>query len=58
MLRLSEIAAKIMDLYMDSQYFRHHMAKQMLNANISPFIALDMNVGNLYGWAVEIWSSL
>ena len=58
MLWLSEIAAKIMDLYMDSQYARHHTAKQMLNANISPFIAFDMNVGNLYGWAVEIWRNL
>ena len=50
MLRLSEIAAKVMmDLYMDSQYVRHHMAKQMLNANISPFIVFDMNAGNLHG---------
>ena len=58
MLRLSEIAAKIMDLYMDSQHVRHHMAKQMLNANISPFIVFDMSAGNLYGWAVEIRSNL
>ena len=49
MLRLSEIAAKIMDLYTDSQYVRHHMAKQMLNANISPSIVIDINVGYVYG---------
>ena len=58
MLRLSEIATKIMDLYMDSQCVHHHIAKQMLNANISPFIVFDMSAGNLYGWTVEIWSNL
>ena len=58
MLRLSEIAAKTMDLYMDSQYIRHYMAKQMLNANISSFIVFDMNAGNSYEWSVEIWSNL
>ena len=41
MLPSSEIAAKVlMDLYMDSQYVCRHMAKQMLHANISPFIVL------------------
>ena len=49
MLRLSEIVAKIMDQYMDSQYVCHHMAKKMPNANISPFIVFDMSAGNLYG---------
>ena len=34
---------------MDSQYIRHHMAKQMLNANISPSIFIDMNVEYVYG---------
>ena len=49
LLRLFEIVAKVMDLYVDSQYVRHHMAKQMLNANISPSIVFGMSAGNVYG---------
>ena len=40
MLQLSEIAAKVMDLCMDSQYVHYYMAKQMLNANLGSFIVL------------------
>ena len=49
MLWLFEIVGKVIDLYMDSQNVRHHMAKQMLNANISPSIVIDMNVDYVYG---------
>ena len=49
MLWLFEIVSKVIDLYVDSQYVCHHMAKQMLNANISPSIVIDMNVDYAYG---------
>ena len=41
--------SKVIDLYMDSQYVRYFVAKQMLNANISHSIIIEMNVGNVYG---------
>ena len=38
-----EIVGKVVDLYMDFQYVRHHMAKKIINTNISPSIVIDMN---------------
>ena len=46
---LFEIVGKVVDLYMESQYVRHHMAKKIINANISPSIAIDINVDYVYG---------
>ena len=45
---LFEIVGEVVDLYMEFQYVRHHMAKK-INANISPSIVIDMNVDYVYG---------
>ena len=50
--------SKVIGLYMESQYVRHHMAKQTLNANINSPSGIYMNVDYVYGGAVEIWSSI
>ena len=44
-----EIVGKVVDLYMEFQYVRRHMAIKIINANISPSIVIDMNVDYVYG---------